>query len=78
MLALTAYSQFSIIPRMDVDRSVAGEIDQAPAGNAYRVDFDRLHRRSVQVETAVMGAGLLLLILIAAEGRRSFVETRPR
>ena len=70
MLLLTAYSQFSIIPRMEEDRRAVGEIDAAPHGNPYRDDFDRLHGVSVQVESGVMISGLLLLAMMAAEGGR--------
>lgn len=68
MLVLTAYSQFSIVPRMEVDRRAVGEIEDVPRGNPYRAEFDRLHGRSVQVESGVMLAGLGLLVLVCLEG----------
>ena len=44
MMLLTAYSQFSIIPRMDTARdSVGGDIDAVAADNPGRQIFDRLH-----------------------------------
>ena len=66
MLGLTAYSQFSIIPRMEADRVAAGgAIDAVPALDPYRIDFNRLHNLSTQVEEGVMIAGLLLVTLLA-------------
>jgi hypothetical protein len=47
MMLLTAYSQFSIIPRMDTAReSVGGNVDAVAANNPGRQIFDRLHQRS--------------------------------
>jgi hypothetical protein len=67
MLALTAISQFAIIPRMDVLRITAGEIDILPAGNPIRAQFDSLHAWSVRIETIVL---LLALIVLYAIARR--------
>jgi hypothetical protein len=73
MLGLTAFSQFSIIPRMEADRiAVGGAIDAAPASDPFHVDFNRLHSLSTHVEEGVMIAGLLLVWLLArAEDRPS-------
>lgn len=66
MMGLTAYSQYSIIPRMERDRIAAGgAIDNVPRSDARHMDFDRLHGRSVHVEEVVMLAGILLVILLA-------------
>jgi Domain of unknown function (DUF4149) len=44
MMAATFYSQFRVLPAMEVDRALAGgAVEAAPAGNAGRVDFERLH-----------------------------------
>jgi hypothetical protein len=71
MLLLTAYSQFSIIPRMENYRIAAGgAIDAAPVSDPNRIAFNRLHNESTHVEEGVMIAGFLLVILLArAEGR---------
>ena len=71
MLALTAYSQFSIIPRMETYRVAAGgAIDAAPASDPNRQGFNRLHNQSTHVEEGVMLAGLVLVVLLArAEGK---------
>lgn len=68
MMGLTAYSQYSIIPRMERDRIAAGgAIDNVPRSDPRHADFDRLHGRSVHVEEAVMLAGILLVILLARQ-----------
>jgi hypothetical protein len=68
MLAFTAYSQFSIIPRMEKDRiAVGGAIDNVPPTDPHHADFDRLHRTSEHVEEAVMLAGIVLVIVLARE-----------
>ncbi len=71
MLGLTAFSQFSIIPRMETHRIAAGgAIDIAPPADPNRIEFNRLHNQSTHVEEGVMIAGFLLVILLArAEGR---------
>jgi hypothetical protein len=70
MLGLTAYSQFSIIPRMERYRIAAGgAIDAAPPADPNRMAFNRLHNQSTRVEEGVMLAGLVLVVLLArAEG----------
>ena len=67
MLLLTAFSQFSIIPRMDRDRQQAGEIDSLPVSNAVRMHFDSLHQQSEKVEGLVMLCGLGLVVLVTSE-----------
>src|ERR1700722_6261117 len=43
MMAGTFYSQFKILPAMEVDRALAGGVvETAPAGNAGRVGFYRV------------------------------------
>jgi len=71
MLALTAYSQFSIIPRMEAYRLAAGgAIDAVPPSDPNREAFNRLHNQSTHVEEGVMLAGLVLVVLLArAEGK---------
>jgi Domain of unknown function (DUF4149) len=64
MLGLTAYSQFSVIPRMDRLRVQAGPAIADPTStNRARVDFDRLHNLSTSLEGVVLLAGLGLIIL---------------
>jgi hypothetical protein len=71
MLLLTAYSQFSIIPRMDTARdSIGGNVDAVAADNPGRQIFDRLHQRSVHVEGLVLLCGIGALIATAHWSRR--------
>jgi Domain of unknown function (DUF4149) len=71
MMLLTAYSQFSIIPRMDTARdSVGGNVDAVAANNPGRQIFDRLHQRSVHVEGLVLLCGLGALVATAHWSRR--------
>lgn len=67
MLGLTAFSQFSIIPRMERYRLAAGgAIDAVGQDDPNRVAFNRLHVASTNVEKGVMVAGLVLVVLLAA------------
>jgi hypothetical protein len=73
MLALTAYSQFGIIPAMERDRlAVGGAMDAAAHDNPAWVDFDRLHHRSTTVE------GVVLLMGIAVVGLVGFSESAKK
>ena len=67
MLALTAISQFSIIPRMEALRSSGRELSTLPAASPTRLQFDSLHAASVRVESGVLVLGLAALYLT---GRR--------
>lgn len=70
MLFLTAYSQLSVLPRMETDRlTLGGEIAAAPPDAPARRSFDRLHGLSVKLEGAVLVEGLLLLGLAVIHGR---------
>lgn len=68
MLALTAFSQFSIVPRMEKDRIAAGgAIDNVPPTDPRHADFNRLHQESVDVLGAVALSGVVLVVLLARE-----------
>ena len=73
MIALTVFSQFAIIPAMDLDRSAAGgAIDTADTANPVTIHFNKLHNRSEQVEELILLFGLATVVLVAsAETRRS-------
>jgi hypothetical protein len=67
MLGLTAYSQFSIIPKMEGYRLAAGgAIDAVPPSDANRAAFNKLHGLSTKVEEGVLLGGIVLVILLAA------------
>src|SRR5258708_17753000 len=61
MLALTAVSQFRIIPRMETLRISAGEVNALAATDPSRVEFESLHEWSTRVEGAVLALGIILL-----------------
>lgn len=70
MLAVTAYSQFSILPAMERDRALAGgEVETAPATNAGRVDFERLHPLSERLEGLVLLCGLGVVFVLSRESQ---------
>ena len=61
MLALTAISQFRIIPRMDAIRSGTQEISQLAPDDPIRREFDTLHAWSTRLEETVLVLGLIAL-----------------
>lgn len=65
MLALTAISQFMIIPHMDALRAQAGEIATLSFDNAIRQSFDSLHVWSTRLESIVLLLGLVVLFMIS-------------
>jgi hypothetical protein len=66
MMGLTAYSQFSVIPRMDSLRIQAGAaLDNPAASDPAKVDFNRLHGLSTRLEGIVLLCGLGLIVLYA-------------
>ena len=73
MLVLTAYSQFSVIRRMEKDRmSLGGDVTKAAADAPALVHFNRLHKVSERVEGTVLVLGLILLGLAPVHGREDF------
>ncbi len=67
MIALTAASQFKVSARMAVLRTQMGSIQNTPMENPLRVEFDRLHRLSVGLESGVLLAGLAALVFLTRE-----------
>ena len=66
MLALTLFSQFWIIPRMDTFRASLGEnLASVPLDNPVRMQFDALHAWSTRVEGSVLLLGLVVVYLTA-------------
>jgi Domain of unknown function (DUF4149) len=61
MVVLTFISQFWVTGTMDALRAQMGSVSATPATNQLRASFDRLHRLSVNLELAVLVAGLLAL-----------------
>jgi hypothetical protein len=70
MLAVTAYSQFSILPAMEVDRALAGGVvETAPLENEGRRDFERLHALSERLEGLVLLCGLGVVFVLSRESQ---------
>jgi hypothetical protein len=70
MLAVTAYSQFSILPSMEHDRMLAGgEIEAAAMTSPARQDFERLHTLSERLEGFVLLCGLGVVLFLARESQ---------
>jgi hypothetical protein len=66
MIALTAYSQYGIIPAMDNDLVAAGgAIDTTDPTNPSTAHFNALHHRSETVEGIVLLMGLATVVLVA-------------
>lgn len=64
MLALTAYSQFSIIPRMDNLIVQAGPAMYVPsATNPAKQSFNKLHSVATNLDGIVLLCGLALIVL---------------
>lgn len=58
MVALTLIAQLGILPRMEKLGREMGSIEQTPATNPLRKQFDHLHVVSVELEGAVLLVGL--------------------
>jgi uncharacterized membrane protein len=68
MMALTFYSQFHVLPAMEVDRARAGGVvETAAADNVGRVDFERLHKLSERMEGLVLFCGLGVVFMLSRE-----------
>jgi uncharacterized membrane protein len=65
MLILTLVSQFVVSPQMVALRTQMVVIDDVPATDARRVEFNRLHVWSTRLESAVLLLGLAALYLTA-------------
>jgi uncharacterized membrane protein len=66
MLALTLFSQFWIIPRMDTLRAQVSDFSTVPLTDPARVQFDALHVWSTRVEGAVLILGLVAVFMTAS------------
>ena len=71
MVVLTFISQFWVSGTMDALRGQMGSVAATPATNSLRASFDRLHRISVNLELAVLVAGLLALFFTSRVPRNA-------
>lgn len=67
MIAFTVVSQHAVSPKMAALRTQMGSIQATAADNPLRVEFDRLHRRSVMLESGVLLAGFAAVYLMVSE-----------
>jgi uncharacterized membrane protein len=63
MVLLTVASQRLVTPRMAALRTEMVSVDATPRDNPLRLEFDRLHRTSVQLEVATLLIGIAALHL---------------
>jgi Domain of unknown function (DUF4149) len=70
MLGVTSYSQFHLLPAMEVDRALAGgEVETASLDNPGRIDFERLHMLSERLQGIVLFCGLGVVYLLSRESQ---------
>jgi uncharacterized membrane protein len=67
MVVLTVVSQQAVTPKMAALRTQMGSIRATAADNPLRVEFDRLHQRSVMLESGVLLAGFAAMYLLVRE-----------
>ena len=67
MIVLTVVSQQAVSPKMAVLRTQMGSIETTAADNPLRLEFDRLHRISVMLESGVLFAGFAAMFLMVRE-----------
>jgi hypothetical protein len=67
MVLLTAASQFTVSRRMETLKSEMVSVQNTPETNPRRVEFNRLHHRSVAFEGAVLVLGLAGMFLLVRE-----------
>lgn len=67
MIALTTISEFTVSPKMAALRAQMGSIQATAADSPLLVQFARLHRVSVSLESAVLLAGIAAMYLMVRE-----------
>ena len=67
MIALTAISEFMVSPKMAALRAQMGSIQATAADSPLLVQFARLHRVSVSLESGVLLAGIAAMYLMVRE-----------
>jgi len=67
MVLLTAASQFTVSSRMEVLKKEMVSVQNTPETDLRRVEFNRLHHRSVAFEGAVLLLGLAGMYLMVRE-----------
>lgn len=67
MAALTAMSQYHLMPRMARLRAEMGSVEATPPSDPRRAEFDRLHSYSVDHEGGTLVIGLIVMFLAARQ-----------
>ena len=67
MVALTAASQFTVSNRMERLKREMVSVQSTPVNDPRRVEFNRLHHRSVGFETGVLLLGFAAVYLLVRE-----------
>jgi ABC-type transport system involved in multi-copper enzyme maturation permease subunit len=67
MVVLTTVSQFSVSNRMEALKKQMVSVQNTPETDPLRVEFNRLHHRSVAYEGAVLLLGLAGMFLLVRE-----------
>ncbi len=67
MIALTAVSQYTVSAKMAALRVQMGSIQTTAASNPLLVEFTRLHRISVSLESGVLLAGIAAMYAMVRE-----------
>ena len=67
MVVLTAASQFTVSTRMAQLKKEMVSVDNTPEDDPRRVEFNRLHQRSVMLESLVLLTGLAGMFLLVRE-----------
>jgi Na+-driven multidrug efflux pump len=63
MLLLTVFSQFYVMSHLAELRTQMGSVDRTPATDPLRAEFDKLHKWSVWIESAVLLLGIAAVYL---------------
>jgi uncharacterized membrane protein len=67
MVVLTAASQFTVSSRMEQLKKQMVSVQNTPENDPQRIEFNRLHHRSVAYEGAVLLLGLAGMFLLVRE-----------
>ena len=70
MAVLTVASQGYVMPKMAMLRTQMASVEATPGNDPRRIEFDRLHGISVDLEVGVLLIGLASLFLAAKEKQR--------
>jgi hypothetical protein len=67
MIALTAISQFTVSAKMAALRVEMGSLQATAADSPMLLEFGRLHRISVSLESGILLAGIAAMCLLVRE-----------